>query len=79
MVEGFGFGCLGKGRIAQRAIAVGKAELPGSRDMVKPDRVPDPGCCVREGCEAGERVETVVEHWSVDELEGRQEPRLSSG
>ena len=66
MVEGFGFGCLGKGRIAVRAIAVGKAELPGSRGYDGAFRVP------KGGCEAGERVVTDVEHGLVDEKQSSE-------
>ena len=66
MVEGFGFGCLGKGMIAQRAIAVGKANCLAGGNMVKPVRVP------MVGCEAGERVETDVEHWLVDQNAGSE-------
>lgn len=66
MVEGFGFGCLGKGMIAQRAIAVGKANCLAVGYMVRPGRMP------MKGYGAGKRDESDVEHGSVDENEGSE-------
>ncbi len=66
MVEGFGFGCLGKGMIAQRAIAVGKANCLAVGYMVRPGRMP------KRGYGAGKRVGTDVEHGSVDKNEGSE-------
>ena len=66
MVEGFGFGCLGKGMTAERAIAVGKANCLAVGVMGRPVRVPI------GGCEAGGRVGTDVEHGSDDKNESSE-------